>query len=1067
MRILLTIIISLNLIFSGFQNIALAGGCEQFAKIYSQIEKRQEQMTISCDEVKEKLKKLLAAYNDCSRKNENLKTFYLSTAAWILKEISALDDLKAKHKQLVVEAGMQGLLLKDDVIKMIAGLRDGSLKRENLVKQGLIKKNERVMFGVPQSAMIFDDTEEGRQKLALLREFKKKEAKLFFKFEKEKKKIEQKINAELPKKNKELAQYKKELINSIKKYHEEKQKIIPLFTGRKFVHCLGVPDDMIDIPSPYYTSDDSVTALEDIPGLVPKMPGVNDIEKRYPEFKPIHIPSLEQPPFLRDGTVYAKEWAGLQHAKFLSKEMDVIIQQMEARKKIVEPWIDLCKAVFYEMPRGMVEGSYNIGYGFGEVLRGDPKGIERIVHSITAPFKYIGEKGKDLMNNLWGLCSKDTIDAFSKNVKTYNTLVDSFAKLSSVVEYNLDPTKDPSFPENAQSSKDYLKYADRINDRMKDLDKALEAAGLLLKQGEKFSKVLTDTAELLVIAKQMQPEAALRVQQLKAFLKKWKENSPAFARLCEKSSNLAQKIADLFRKKQELQAKQNIVREENYAIEGEGASNKKEGSPEETGVSVEEDIQQFAEELADSIAEEEMEFHEQFEQKPKGELERLAEENPSEFEKKVKDIIKNERVWKKGHFKEVYDKGNEVLQVAKPDVLYGMVDTKALDALIRDDLGLKRLDEVGVGHIKASETKIIKTTILGREVPVAVRVAEKVQNLDECLGENVLKKGKWTEEHTKALAEAFAKLNQKYIALDPNPGNFYFKRNRAGKLECHFLEGDGIVGVQDFIERHKENIKVQTEEEIRAQFINRYGSMDQWSQELKNRFNETVENTVKQRIEEFEKSKDKTTIFGEIDISTVEGRKKIQEMILKGVDMRGDEVGVFYISAIAQEFNSPKFNSQSLPFSNPKAMQRDWVRTVERGGQQVNVNVLENFDKYYKEALEKINPKKKPTPEEIDQKIDEAFQTVEKENQELNESAYLSKKDKNKGKKEDLDQLTEEDSFTVSEEEVELMEEDVNFTLPDEWFENKPDESLDMSLPDDFFEDRGNNSPGDLRDEIQ
>jgi len=151
-------------------------------------------------------------------------------------------------------------------------------------------------------------------------------------------------------------------------------------------------------------------------------------------------------------------------------------------------------------------------------------------------------------------------------------------------------------------------------------------------------------------------------------------------------------------------------------------------------------------------------------------------------------LIEEEKLLGEGAYKKVYDAGSEVIQVIdNPD---------KISSFEREKAGLKLLEEAGLDHVGVSDYKTIELN--GKKV--AVRIAEKIDTTT--IGENLMKKGEWTESHTKAVASAIKQANENgLLLLDPNPGNVYFKKIN-GKLKASFLEGDGIIKLKNL----KQNI---------------------------------------------------------------------------------------------------------------------------------------------------------------------------------------------------------------------------------------------------------------------
>jgi len=133
-------------------NLALGFQCEEYKKIYQQINKRLRQAQVSCEPVANEIEALINAFEEYRKKALLLRSFYVEAAGKLQHVISPLTDLYVKHQKLIVEAGQQGLLIPPDIQKKMPKIADGQNNVQALVKAGLIKRNEKVMFGVPTSA---------------------------------------------------------------------------------------------------------------------------------------------------------------------------------------------------------------------------------------------------------------------------------------------------------------------------------------------------------------------------------------------------------------------------------------------------------------------------------------------------------------------------------------------------------------------------------------------------------------------------------------------------------------------------------------------------------------------------------------------------------------------------------------------------------------------------------------------------------------------------------------------------------------------------------------------------
>ena len=764
-------------------NLSLGFQCEEYDKVYQQINERLRQAQVSCEPVANEIEALINAFEEYRKKALSLRSFYVEAAGKLQHVISPLTDLYANHQQLIVEAGRQGLLIPPDIQKKMPEIADGQNNVQALADAGLIGKDEKVMFGVPTSAMTFDP-----QKISLLREYRKKEADIYFKYEDETKKAEETLAKLVPQLNKELAARINELGAAITRYQQARERVKNLLHNGQYVHCLGEPVQEQDSQSDAGLDTlNSLTSENDIPGMNHEIVALDDFQKEYRPFKLGKIPPLKQPPFLKDGTFYAKQWAGLKEQQLLGREMDVIISANNILTDICTIGKNLAQSIFIDMPKSIVQAPYELGTSIGDMAmatnaRDFNDAKDRFWNVALGPVNYLKDLGERVVNDFKqidpGQFDPTGASKIYSVITNFSLLNHALADFSAG-EYTSGGLELPQ-SESAQDYINYINSADEQLDRLDNVNQQIQETG---KQVTAAADALAAFTEFYVAFGHSAAELKVKLPELVEKLKEGNLFTDKYNTIYrEYKTKLSTDLIELNKEKatileeiskEELKTPQDLekIKELNSDLD------KLNKATEQTTQA----LNDLTKEESSTAA------------PPTGELaETIASGDTVELQNKIDPLIKEDKLLGEGAYKKVYDAGgNEVIQIISEKEKIASFET--------EKAGFELLEEAGLDHVGVSDYKTIELN--GKEV--GVRIAEKIDTAT--IGENMIKDNKWTNEHTKAVASAIKQANERgLILLDPNPGNVYFKETASG-LKASFLEGDGIIKVADL---EKKTIKI-------------------------------------------------------------------------------------------------------------------------------------------------------------------------------------------------------------------------------------------------------------------
>lgn len=420
-------------------------------------------------------------------------------------ELAAFRSLKQKHAEILARAKASGVLVPDDVAKLI-GLppeqRPAGLKYD--------------LFGTPQSAMTFD-----KQEIALIKEIQGAYNRNYIAMEDEAKAYAKRVAEPIAAYNKRLTGQLDQIQDLVGGFDKTREELREVFFSGKFEHCLGEPDRSLAGGGSVAQARDggpvtgvfkvvsggaNKTKFEDLPGVALAPPSADKIRKAFTLLPPAAEPKLpvDTAVFKRDGPsriAASAEVAALQRDAerqlAFAETLSPIIKLGETTRAfgkalvdgIVDPIVDNVGGVFTG-EKSLLEATGSLVKSFTiDAVEGTANAVlnlaKPLIDVVDASNRFIQNGSEDpFVKRVFGEGSRN-LGNFASNLTAILNPLSAFTS-----DQALNPNFDPEPPGPDATPEEHLAFLNAIQDQR-------ERIGEIREEIEGFNNVVNGAIEKL------------------------------------------------------------------------------------------------------------------------------------------------------------------------------------------------------------------------------------------------------------------------------------------------------------------------------------------------------------------------------------------------------------------------------------------------------------------------------------------------------------------------------------------------------------------------------------------
>lgn len=755
--------------------------------LVEEIERREKVYSTDCDLVRETISRFLQSERDLSNALEELMAYYDGLLRKIQNHLEPFNKLIEEFEALKAEAAWAGLLVPVDVWDEYLAVRgEGGLTDDVIGPPGTGKKVRK--FQERESRIAYVDWTEA------LEQYRKD------------------IGKEVEDANSAWENRLESLVGLYAAYDAYTKQIKDFFQGGKYEHCLGELASRYPMSMHYGTlfSDPGATdaQLSDIPGMEFEFPKLAAFQETSGSFAAPVEPAAPPPlHYFMDPVIVPERFAQRAEARLEGERIELKIEVWEAVIYTTEVLAQLdvrkmyMNGIYNPMYYNLTDTSKSLGEAVSYAGYDIVKGLtwDAVVGIVDAGVKlseeaYKGANAVGIEFTPWG--GVDGVDLIKSAIGLCEAFIDvaqgsaeTMGKIKAVLDNA--PRNDPERPRADASPGEWLRYTEALNARA---DSTADSVKEVKETVEWYNEHVVDNANrvLQIYLAFAGAKAAYKVGGAWGTAKSLTglDNLESAAALGKAGKNIWKKRVGGIKEalKKSKTAREIIARSEDL------------------GHKIPDDVLKIVKENADPGASvrkklDELELGEKISKKKKDSLNDMQKAQQKAAER-TKPFVKTGEIdmgggkkielgqeLGRGTYKKVYE------HVDKSKVVQH-IEKDTANVLRRERLGFERLKEVGVDTVKVHGEEVLADG-------TAVRVVERVD--PKSIGENILEEsntGKFNPEQQAAVADALHKINESgYIWTDPNPGNFSFFRDKAGKLKIKIIDTDGIVKIDNVLKK--------------------------------------------------------------------------------------------------------------------------------------------------------------------------------------------------------------------------------------------------------------------------